>query len=273
MLGKQQRQRWLRLGLRCCLPPPPPRPPPSSRPNPRLKPALPCPQPGLSVCASARRASECWGPAGWTPLRDSLSPREVLESKQAPQVWSPVGAGGWLGAMRGSPGSGDDGAARSAGWRCPVSVPRSRRGSGAERRDAAGSGGEAGLVPLLWMPVNTMGRRSPRFLRPTTGSGGRVAAAALSRPPRLLRRGPFAVAATQARVPGRAPRSLPPPRRPLGPRGPARSGAAPPRARDGAGGGPQGGRAPSVHWRSFSPELLDSPPPRLLASPTLSFDT
>lgn len=79
-------------------PPQTPRPPPSSPPNPRIKPALPCPQSGLSVCASARRASECWGPPGWTPLRDRLSPREVLESKR-PESGARVGAGGWLGGM------------------------------------------------------------------------------------------------------------------------------------------------------------------------------
>lgn len=43
-------------------------------------------------------------------------------------------------------------------------------GAEAERRDAAGRGGEAGLVTRPWVHVNTAGRRSPALPPPNHGS-------------------------------------------------------------------------------------------------------
>lgn len=77
-------------------------------------------------------------------------------------------------------------------------------GAEAERRDAAGWGGEAGLVTRPWVHVNTVGRRSPALPPPNhrsrrAGGGRGPEPAAPTRPATTAR--PLALALAQARAP------------------------------------------------------------------------
>ena len=157
-----------------------------------------------------------------------------------------------------------------------IAAPGAQR-SPLARRLSAGTR-RAGAARLGWSPAPgcmliRWGGGVPRFLRPTTGAGGRAAAAARSQPlppaPATTAR-PLALAPAQARAPRPRGGARPLPERALGlrplPAQPSggecththsnRTDGKAPRAWDGTERRPPvSGRAPSVPWRRVSGEL------------------